>query len=142
MEKNVNQFLETLRNDPKAKELMKGMKKPESDEEIIDSYAAIAEKIGFDLSRDEIREGVSGLIKEQQAKAMNAAEQVQKTALGEEDLENIAGGWDPNCNETYSPGEWCWFSDSCSYLIRLYDDNTVTISLKEEDPKDDEWHGN
>ena len=132
MEKKMMQFLETLRNDPKAKEIMKGMKKPENDGEIIENYLAIAEKTGFDLTREDIQEGVSSLMKEQQARTANTAEQVQKTAISDEALDNVAGGWDPNCDQTYSPGEWCWFTDSCEYLITFYND-TKKISFEDKE---------
>ena len=26
----------------------------------------------------------------------------------------------PGSDDTHVPGEWCWFTDSCSYIISLY----------------------
>ncbi len=46
--------------------------------------------------------------------------------MDETALESVAGGIEgekmDKCASTALPGEWCWFSDSCSLAINYYDD--------------------
>ena len=115
----MNEFLKALQQNDEIKELLKNQPKPGSDEEAAETYASIAEKMGFKLSREDMINGLKGLEKIQMEKTDASLKQV----LDEADLEQVAGGGeDPRCSDTFSPGEWCWFTDSCSFIIRGYDD--------------------
>ena len=110
----IEKFFDTMRNDPKAKELVKAMPVPKTDEEAVEAYTKLAKELGFDLTADEIKSGL---------KAMESSRKAQsdKVSLDAEDLENVAGGANLGCSDTHSPGEWCWFSDSCSVIINFYE---------------------
>ena len=124
MEK-INAFLDTVRNNPEAKERMKAMPAPKNDQEAAEGYVRIAKELGFDLTADEILAGLKGMEQKQKAQA-------DKVALDAGDLDNVAGGANPGCDDTHSPGEWCWFSDSCSVIISYYDEQP-----QETEPADD-----
>ena len=131
------QFLDKLRNDPKAKELVTGLKMPESEEETARVYLGLAEKMGFNLTAEEILAAVKTMSQEQRSKTAEAAGSVDKAPLSEDALEAVAGGRDgdgepiDSCDGTHVPGEWCWFNDSCSYLIWSYEVEPDPISEKE-----------
>lgn len=118
----VKDFLKALNENPKAKELIKAAKEPANADEAAALYADIAEKAGICVSKETIQEFLKN--KESRQQEVTAkAEGLVKAALGEDDLESVAGGvQDERCSSTFDRGEWCWFSDSCSYVISYYDD--------------------
>ena len=116
----VQKFLDALRNDPRAQELIKDMPVPKSDEEAVACYAKLAKDLGFDLTIDDIKAGLKAMENDRKA-------QSDKVSLDADDLENVAGGANEGCNDTHHDGEWCWFTDSCSYIITYYA------------PKDEVW---
>ena len=145
----VKDFLKALNENPKAKELIKAAKEPANAEEAAALYADIAEKAGICVSKETIQEFLKN--KESRQQEVTAkAEGLVKAALGEDDLESVAGGGqDERCSSTFDKGEWCWFSDSCSYVISYYDDipdstlprdtnATVDLQAGEEFVMDDE----
>ena len=126
----VQKFLDMVRNDPKAKELVKALPAPKSDAEAVEGYVKLAKDLGFDLTFDEIKAGLKGMEQAQKA-------QSEKVSLGDADLESVAGGANDGCDDTHTDGEWCWFTDSCSYLITFYDGTSnqampITEEKKEE----------
>ena len=50
----IKDFLETLGKDPKAKELLKGLKEPANTEEAAEQYLVIAEKLGCSVTKESI----------------------------------------------------------------------------------------
>ena len=128
MEK-VQAFLNALHNDPRVKELAKGIRKPENDRETAEAYLELAKKMGYEITRQEMAEGLKQL--EQAQKASTA--EAEKTALAEEELESVAGGnkgddVPEDCDSTYQENEWCWINDSCSYLIVDYSEESCDNS--------------
>ena len=112
----MNNFLAQMKNDPRAKELLKALPAPKSEEEALAGYQSVAKQLGFDLSQNEIQAALKAMAQEQK-------EKTDKVALEDADLESVAGGGqDERCSSTFDRGEWCWFSDSCSYVISHYDD--------------------
>ena len=55
------EILKEIKADPKAKELFKGMEKPKSPDEAIAAYAQVAEKLGYGITAEDIREAVNDL---------------------------------------------------------------------------------
>ena len=82
-------------------------------------YLGIAKELGISVSGEDILSFLQIKEKIQLEKAAKV-EEIVKEALDEEALENVFGGAD-SCADTYSEGEWCWFTDSCSMLICGYD---------------------
>ena len=121
---SFGKFMKTLVSDPKAKELLKGLKEPANVEEAAERYASIAHQIGMDVKKEDI---ASCLKKAEEAKQSVAAkaEEAVKKALGDSDLDAVAGGAATNCADTFAPGEWCFFTDSCSVVINYYDDPMI-----------------
>ena len=133
---NIKDFLKTLHENPEAKKLIQEAKEPGSIAEAAGLYADIAEKTGISVSRETIQALLEEKEKLQQAITAEA-ENVVKEALDENDLETVAGGANPGCDDTHTDGEWCWFTDSCSYLITFYDGTSnqampITEEKKEE----------
>ena len=121
MEEKIGKLMEALQQNPKAQELAKNMKKPESDEEAAEAYAGLAKDLGFDLSADDLLKVLETKEQEQRFRTKNAALAVEKASLTEGDLELVAGGKNEYCDDTFTTGEWCWFNDSCSTLITVYE---------------------
>ena len=119
------EFLKAIATDPKAKELLKGLKEPATAEEAAEQYGIIAEKLGLNVSRETILEYVNIREKMQQKQTAKAESEV-KTALDENELDSVAGGGDGadnGCDSTTKDAdeEWCWFSDACNYVISFYE---------------------
>ena len=134
-------FLKELQSSPKAKELTAGMKTPESEEETARVYTDLAKKLGYSLTAEEIQKAAKVLAEEQRSKTAKAIDSMEKTPLSEDALEAVAGGegdgnreaiGNSGCDSTHSPGEWCWFNDSCSYLIWDYSDPYTEDELYQE----------
>lgn len=114
----IKAFFKALRDDPKAKALLKEMKEPAEAEEAAAAYSAIAEKLGLSLPEDQLRAFLSS----RESRCRELAEQAEKKALDEEAMDQVAGGADHNeCDTTFTDNEWCWFSDYCSVVINGYD---------------------
>jgi len=114
MEK-VKEFLETVKSHPRGKELVEELGRPKSDTEMINGYLSIAKELNFSITEEELVEGLKSLMREQKAKSEEASTRV---GLSDEELEGVAGG--AMCEDTYSEGEWCWATDSCSFIINYY----------------------
>ncbi len=148
----INEFLRKISRDPQAKELLKGLKDPADAAEAAAQYAAVAEKLGLSVQKEDLQKFIE--IKQQVHKEKAAeAEKAVKEAVPEQDLDSVAGGGagidesdyctaivtsgetiESRCSDSYMEGEWCWFTDSCSYVINGYDDG----SNDEVDPKTQE----
>ena len=115
----MKDFLKEFSQNPKAQELIRGVKEPATPEEAAVMYADIAEKAGVSVSKDTLQKLLTAKENAQQ-EATAKAEGAVKQALGENDLEAVAGGANPGCDDTHDPGEWCWFTDSCEYVIIYY----------------------
>ena len=120
MMSNFDTFMEAVKRDPRAKELVRGIKKPENDEEMAESYLSIAGALGFSLTKAEITEGLHTAMQEQKASSEKAAKAIEKARLDEDVLDQVAGGKNEGCDDTHTLGEWCWWTDSCFLIITDY----------------------
>ena len=95
------ELLKKLKEDPKAKELLNGLKKPASADDVITCYAQIAAKLGYDITAEEIRE----VVNQEEARRKSETEKIASDmkALNDDDVENVAGGG----------GGWCWSDYWC-----------------------------
>ncbi len=116
----LKKFMEALRTDPRAEELVKGKEKPESLEDAVRLYAEAAAALGFALTEEDISEGLKVLEEEQKAKTEQAKEAVKE--LDTADLEKVAGGIYVNtdCEDTFKQEENCWFNDGCDQVLNKY----------------------
>ena len=121
---DVKKLLRAIAKDPKAKELLKGVKDPETVDEAVELYAGIADKLGFAVSKENLKEFLTAKEEAQQALTAKVEGDV-KVALKDEVLESVAGGAVTKCADTFAPGEWCWVTDSCAVVINYYDDPAI-----------------
>ena len=113
------QLLQQMKKDPRAAELVRGIPAPTNDEEVIACYTDLAEKLGCELSKEEITEGLRALSREQQARTEAARQEMEKAAIGEGTLDMVAGGAGGKDREPYDD-DYCWWSDSCDRMINFY----------------------
>ena len=130
---DVQKFLQILQKDEAARESLKKQPKPANDDEAVAAYVALAEKMGYSVTGEEMAAGLKGYEQIYRMTAAKAADSV-KTALDEDALDHVAGGKLDNCDSTAEPGEWCWFSDSCSFIINGYDAASVDYIDTIRDP--------
>lgn len=76
----VEKFFEALGKDPRAKEIF-GKDKPDTEDEVVASYAKVAKALGFALSDDEIREEIRIRTAAQKANTAKAQEAIQELSL-------------------------------------------------------------
>ena len=127
------ELLKKLKEDPKAKELLDGLKNTASADDVISCYAQIAAKLGYDITAEEIREVVNQEEARRKSETEKATSDIQ--ALNDDDVENVAGGvyW-LKTKETTSPGtlvreEGCRYDftdddctcfDACERIYTIY----------------------
>ena len=85
------EILKKMKADPKAKELFDGMEKPKSPDEAISAYAQIAEKLGYGITADDIKEAVKQEESRRKANTDKVVADMQE--LKDDDLEDVAGGF-------------------------------------------------
>ena len=116
----INQFIEQIKSDPDAQELLKKYPKGSSREDEIKAYTEIAGQLGYTFSEAELKEAVDEKRKLRMEKTEETASQIQE--LSDEVLDQVAGGKDhKECKNTYKDREDCWKSDSCDWIVNLYD---------------------
>ena len=84
------EILKEMKADPKAKELFEGMEKPKSLDEMVSAYAQIAEKLGYNITAEDIREVAKQEDTKRKAKTDKVVSDME--ALEDDDLEGVAGG--------------------------------------------------
>ena len=115
------EILKEIKADPKAKELFKGMEKPKSPDEAIAAYAQVAEKLGYGITAEDIREAVKQEETIRKAKTDKVVADMEE--LKDDDLEGVAGGYyhEDGCVETYSIFSSCDKVDYCFFSITYYE---------------------
>ena len=117
----VRAFLESLRNDPKALEMIARIPEPENHEGRIRAYEKVAKELGYDLSDTDLDAYITDHEKYLQERARAAAEKIVE--IPEDELVGAAGGGDhPDCKDTFKDKENCWVNDGCDAVNNHYSD--------------------
>jgi len=117
----VKAFLNSLRINSKAKEMISSMPEPKDTEGRIAAYAKIAKELGFEVTEDDLREFAAAKEKKLQEKSDAAAAEIEE--LSPEELGEVAGGGDhSDCKDTYKDKENCWVNDGCDIINNHYSD--------------------
>ena len=120
------ELLKKLKEDPKAKELLDGLKNTASADDVITCYAQIAAKLGYDITAEEIREVVNQEEARRKSETEKATSDIQ--ALNDDDVENVAGGvyWlktryarEEGCRYDFTDDDCTWF-DACEKAFTIY----------------------
>ena len=138
----VKELLNAIRNNPKAKELLKGASEPKSEEDMIRLCSEIAPKLGFDVSETDIREAVAALAKERQAKTAADVEKLSDDEVAQAsggDLwfnEDAPDGHEYDCVLTYHSKDWqISHGYSCDMVHLCPVDYYAPDKIKKEYPK-------
>ena len=104
---NAKKFFEETLKTEEAKALLASLEKPETEEDVIEAYLSVAEKLGVELSVEDIQ-------------AYFAAGEYQGE-LDDEELEQLVGGASGNCwmNE-YCDKFFKDLSDQCGVQMKNY----------------------
>ncbi len=117
----VRKFMEALKNDPRAKELMNSTEIPVDDKKVPDVYLDLAKKLGFSFSREDFLIWVQENEKKCRARAEKAKASMEE-ALDPEAMSKVAGGkGNKYCESSFNQSEWCWLSDSCKVAVNIYE---------------------
>ena len=132
----VKEFLNRLREDPKAREMVSGKEAPKSIEEEVGNYLRAAESLGYHITGRELLETVRAMDKSQKALTGEAETAIGKAPLNEETLDAVAGGTEGKvvkdhneCEYTYTDYENCWFNDECNIIFTHYDEPQNTLDI-------------
>ena len=120
--KEVYSIMEKIFSSPEAEELLKEAK-PETEEKEIEAYLKLAEKMGYRLTADDLKEAAK--IREEEVRASSELAAQGYTKIAADSLENNSGGAEsdePNqkCAYTYKDWENCWISDGCDHFLQEY----------------------
>ncbi|MER2055675.1 MAG: hypothetical protein ABTB30_10360, partial [Clostridia bacterium] len=85
------QFLSTLNTNERAKELLKGKKKPESHEELAKIYSEIAAELGEQITPGDFIQAAQEL--EERIKQKTQAAASDLVAMKDDQVEDVAGGF-------------------------------------------------
>lgn len=108
----AKKFFEQALHTEQAAAILAGMEKPDTAEETYAAYAEIAEKLGMELSAEQIR-------------AYLESRTTSTEQLDDEELEQVAGGGDNTaCKYSYKDKQNCWNKDACDLIYHKYDDYT------------------
>ena len=115
----MKKYLEALKTDPKAAELLKGAGELKNASEFCAFHAKIAEVLGFILTKEDLLNYLSEMEKKVAGESDKAAEAFEE--LSTEELEKIAGGKDcDECQDTFKQRENCWHNDGCDVVYNDY----------------------
>lgn len=124
---NAKDFLQKLKTDPEAQELLKDIEKPDCIDEMASAIGQVAEKLGYAFSAEEIRSALDEAEQDRKTKTEEAAAEIK--AIPDEALDAVAGGGregegerKPGCKYSYQDEENCWFKDGCDNTWRYYSD--------------------
>ena len=116
-------FIDKIKSDPKAQEIMKKYAKAASAQDAVKAYTEMARELGYDLTEDELKALVEEKEEARRMQTQAAADQIEK--LEDEVLDNVAGGGraeHDECFDTYMDYENCWFMDGCDNALLYYDE--------------------
>ena len=105
----VKELIKAVKTDPKAKELLQGVSEPKSEEDMIRLCVEVAPKLGFDITADEIRAGVTEMERERREKTSAGIEK-----LSDEDAAKASGGicWTgEDAPDGHELGCWLFYHD-------------------------------
>ena len=99
---------------------MQAQSAPETEEDELKIYAAIAGQIGLDFTVEELHDVIEEMREEQ---ANRTEVQVQGLEpMPDQDLKQVAGGKDyPECKSSFKDEENCFHNDGCDVVYHKYD---------------------
>ena len=86
----ISMFLEQLRTDPRARELLGDLGESGNEADTLRAYARAAKALGYDLTEAEVQEAIRE--KGQACRDRAAAVSEAIRALSDEDIEDVAAG--------------------------------------------------
>ena len=136
----VKKVFEALRADPKTKELIGACEAPETPEEVMEIYAQVAKKLGFDVTSEELGSYIKELEEGRKARTREDVREIQN--LDDEELDQVAGGSKEHnsCEDTYRDKENCWYTDGCDNIWNIYDDYVCHIVSSCQQKQNDDWN--
>ena len=118
----INKFIEQINSDPDVQELLKNRPKGDNREDEIKVYTGLAAQLGYTFTEADLKEAVEEKRNLRMEKTEEAAAGIEE--LSDEVLDRVAGGKDhQECKNTYKDREDCWRSDSCDWIVNLYDNS-------------------
>ena len=106
---NAKKFFEETIKTEEAKAIIDSLEKPCNEDEVVDAYIEIANKLGVALTAEDIAEYL-------------AADKTETGELDDSELEQLVGGGDmADCKYSYQQKENCWFQDACDNAWKDYD---------------------
>ena len=127
------EILKEMSADPKARELFEGMEKPTSLDEMVAAYTQVADKLGYAVTAEDIKEAIEQEEARRRVKTDKIVSDME--SLEDEDLEGVAGGFYRYDNCRLSPERvkiwnqcassfdgYCWSDDACEFNLNFYYD--------------------
>lgn len=116
----IEKFIEQIKSDPDVQELLRNRPKGNDREDGLKVYAELAAQLGYTFTEADLKEAVEEKRNLRMEKTEAAAAGLQE--LPDDALDRVAGGKDhKDCRNTYKDREDCWKSDSCDWVVHLYD---------------------
>ena len=116
----VRELMEAFRTDPKAQELLQSIDKPADEDGMIRCYAEAAQKLGYDLTAEDLTAFIQDQNEARKAKTDALAEGIR--SVDDSEIESVTGGKKGNeeCINTYKDKENCVLNDGCDRVINMY----------------------
>lgn len=102
-------FFEEVLQSEAARPLLTFVKKPHTEEDLIEAYLDMAATLGVELTAEGIR-----------AYFAAGAEAAAAADVDDEELAQLAGSESALCKNTYLQAENCWWNDGCDKIYNDY----------------------
>jgi predicted ribosomally synthesized peptide with nif11-like leader len=106
---NAKKFFEKIVKTDEAKALLAAVEAPKTEEDRIAAYIEIAKKLGVELTAEDIQEYFA------------TASDADVAELDDEELEQLVGGDNAGCKDTFLHKENCWWEDGCDNAWNNYE---------------------
>ena len=118
----VQTFLNAIKTDPRAKELLEKTAKPMTGEDVLMVYVSVAKELGINVTEEELKDYLQKMVEQRKEKTGVQTKAVEK--LADDELIGAAGGnhyyENDKCNDTYQSAENCWYNDGCDNTVNFY----------------------
>ena len=124
----VNELVKAVESNPESWEVLQGLIISADKDGIISFLAETANRLGIDVTEEDILETIAEKERNQKNKTEEAIADVEK--IPDDELGDVAGGSRSYCNsshidqcsDTFADHENCWSNDGCDKNHNMYED--------------------
>ena len=127
----VKELLKAVESNPESREVLQGLVISADKDGIISFLAEAANRLGIDVTEEDILETITEQERNQKNKTEEAIADVEK--IPDDELGDVAGGNETElCKDTFKHYENCWSNDGCDKNHNMYEDYKCQHNSKDK----------